>query len=160
MNSEINKSSSESKSEIIFAFLRIVSGTVILIKGFAFFKDSSQVQIMIQNQGLKIIDNNVTVIAFLITYFNLLGGIFIIAGLFTRWISLLQIPIIIGAIIFVNSEAGISFNNMELALSVVILLLLFLFVMKGSGPYSADEFFRSYTHAGQNTGFTKKFFNP
>ena len=115
---------------------------------------------MIQNQGLKIIDNNVTVIAFLITYLNLLGGIFIIAGLFTRWISLLQIPIIIGAIIFVNSEAGISFNNMELALSVVILLLLFLFVMKGSGPYSADEFFRSYTHAGQNTGFTKKFFNP
>lgn len=131
-----------------------------LVKGFAFFKNSSQVQIMIQNQGLKIIDNNVTVIAFLITYLNLLGGIFIIAGLFTRWISLLQIPIIIGAIIFVNSEAGISFNNMELALSVVILLLLFLFVMKGSGPYSADEFFRSYTHAGQNTGFTKKFFNP
>lgn len=37
MNLKINKCSPESKSEIIFAFLRIVSGTVMLVKGFAFF---------------------------------------------------------------------------------------------------------------------------
>lgn len=159
MNTNFDHSPSNSKKEIVFAFLRIVLGAVILLKGFAFFKDSSQIQALIKNHGFEILDSNIAAIAFFITYFNLLGGTFIIAGFFTRWIALFQIPVIIGAIIFVNSEAGLSFNNMELALSVLILLLLFLFLIIGSGPYSADEFFRSYTHAGQKTGYTKKFFN-
>ncbi len=138
--------------------LRIALGIIILLKGISFFKDSAGLQAMVQNPGFDIINNNAGVVAFFITYLNLLGGFFIVVGLFTRWISLLQIPILIGAIIFVNSEAGMNLSNPDLALSILVLILLTVFVVKGSGPFSADEFFRTYTNAGEKTGYTKKFF--
>ena len=138
--------------------LRVVLGIIILVKGFSFFRDSASLTSMLQSTGFDVMNNNASAISFFITYFNLLGGVFIIAGLFTRWVSLLQIPLIIGAIVFVNSKAGISFSNTELALSMLVLVLLIVFVIKGSGNISADEFFRTYTHAGQKSGYTKKFF--
>ena len=138
--------------------LRIILGIILILKGLTFFKDSAKLETMVQNPGFDIINNNASAFAFFITYFNILGGLFIIAGLFTRWISMLQIPILIGAIIFINSEAGMNFSNPDLILSIVVLILLFVFVIKGSGPISADEFFRSYTNAGEKSGYTKKFF--
>ena len=71
---------------------------------------------------------------------------------------LLQIPIIIGAIFFVNSKTGMSFSNTELILSVIVFVLLIVFAIKGSGTLSADEFFRSYTKAGLEPGHTQKLF--
>lgn len=138
--------------------LRVALGIILLLKGFLFFQDSSSLTTMLQSPGIKVLNNNAEVFSFFITYLNLLGGVFIIAGLFTRWVSLLQIPLVIGAIIFVNSKAGMNFSNPELALSILVLILLFVFIVKGSGTISADEFFRSYTNAGHKSGFTKKFF--
>lgn len=138
--------------------LRVVLGIIILVKGFLFFRDSASLTSMLQSTGFDVMNNNASAISFFITYFNLLGGVFIIAGLFTKWVSLLQIPLIIGAIVLVNSKAGISFSNTELALSMLVLVLLIVFVIKGSGNISADEFFRTYTHAGRKSGYTKKFF--
>ncbi len=138
--------------------LRIVLGIILILKGISFFKDSAKLETMMQTPGIHIINNNASAFAFFITYFNILGGLFIIAGLFTRWIAMLQIPILIGAIIFVNSEAGMNFSNPDLIISIIVLVLLFVFVIKGSGPISADEFFRSYTNAGEKSGYTKKFF--
>ena len=138
--------------------LRVALGIILLLKGFMFFEDTSSLTTMLQSPGFKVLDNNAEAFSFFITYLNLLGGVFIIAGLFTRWVSLLQVPLVIGAIIFVNSKAGMNFSNPELALSILVLLLLFVFIVKGSGTISADEFFRSYTNAGRRSGFTKKFF--
>jgi putative oxidoreductase len=159
MESKQSKTSAPStKQPIWLALLRIAVGIIILLKGIAFFKDSTAIETLVQNPDFSLLKNNAAAIAFFITYFNLLGGFFITVGLFTRWVSLLQIPLLVGAIIFVNSEAGMSFSNPELALSILVLILLALFVLKGSGPYSADEFFRSYTNAGHKSGYTKKFF--
>ena len=138
--------------------LRVVLGIIILLKGISFFQDSASLTAMLQTPGFEILNKNVTAIAFFITYFNLLGGVFLIVGFLTRWIAILQIPILIGAVIFVNIEDGIKFSNSELALSVLCLVLLIVFLIKGSGTISADEFFRSYTNAGHQTGYTKKFF--
>lgn len=55
-----------------------------------------------------------------------------------------------------NIKAGES--AAELALSVIVLLLLILFSIKGSGALSADEYFRSYYKAGNEEGNTKRFF--
>lgn len=140
------------------ALPRMILGIILILKGIAFFKDSTLIESMVQQTGLSFFDQNAATIAFIITYLNLLGGFFITIGLFTRWICLLQIPILIGAVIFVNSEAGMTTSNPELALSILVLILLIVYVIKGSGPLSADEFFRTYTNAGQKTGYTKKFF--
>jgi putative oxidoreductase len=77
-----------------------------------------------------------------ITSLGLLCGFFLTVGLFTRAAAIIQIPVLFVAVFFVNlpQVAGGAF---ELILSIVMLLLLFLFAIKGSGPCSADEYFRS-----------------
>ncbi|MDB5203910.1 MAG: DoxX family protein [Ferruginibacter sp.] len=137
---------------------RIVLGLTILWKGISFFRDASSLETILQNTGSNIFSTNSQSLAFIITYLHLLGGLFIAVGLFTRWVSILLIPIVLGAIIFVTGKSGISFNNGELLLSVIVLILLVVFAIKGSGTISADEYFRSYTYAGKETGKTKKFF--
>ncbi len=137
---------------------RIILGFILILKGYTFFQDSAHLEEMIRAGNIEMFTNNTRAIAFIITYVNLLGGVFIATGLFTRWMSLLNIPVVIGAIVFVNSKAGMSLNNTELILSVCTLILLVLFSIKGSGALSADEFFRSYTKAGMEPGHTKKLF--
>jgi len=137
---------------------RIVLGLILFWKGISFIQDSSELEAMVSQTGVSMFDSNAQAIAFIITYVNLLGGLFIATGLFTRWASLLQIPILIGAIIFVNSKTGMSFSNYELILSIIVLILLVVYVIRGSGALSADEFFRSYFKAGTESGHTKKFF--
>jgi putative oxidoreductase len=39
------------------------------------------------------------------------GGIALIVGFFTRWVSLALIPVLLGAIAFVHGPAGFFFNN-------------------------------------------------
>ena len=104
-------------------------------------------------------DKSSHTIAFLIPWVHLLGGFLIAVGLFTRWAALAQVPILIGAIFFVNATGGVHISNPELILSVAVLILAVVFVVKGSGVVSADEYFNSYYKAGTEKGTTEKLFN-
>ena len=138
--------------------VRIALGLILFWKGISFIRDSSNLQLMLQRMSIGVIDKNSEWIAFLITYLNLLGGLFIGVGLFTKTSSIFQIPILIGAVFFVNSRHGLNQTNSELILSVIVLILLIIFAIKGSGVISADEYFRSYYKAGSEEGHTRKFF--
>ena len=70
---------------------------------------------------------------------HLVGGILIAMGLITRIAVLFQIPILMGAIIFVNSSKGFYSMGSELSLSILVLALLLFFLVFGSGSYSIDE---------------------
>ena len=71
-----------------------------------------------------------------IAFAHLLGGFLLVLGLLTRFACLLQIPILLGAIIFVNSSGGILKPFSELSLSILVLLLLVYFLIVGNGPWS------------------------
>lgn len=137
---------------------RIALGLVLFWKGISFIKDTGALGSRILNTGIGIFDNNLQSVSLVIAFINLLGGFFIVVGLFTRWASMILIPILIGAVFLVNLEGGISLTNFELVLSVIVLILLIVFAKKGSGVLSADEYFRSYTHAGAESGHTRKLF--
>jgi uncharacterized membrane protein YphA (DoxX/SURF4 family) len=66
----------------------------------------------------------------------------IIIGLFTRFVAALQIPILLGAIFFINSGDGIFASASELMLSLGVLLLLLIFLVEGGGPVSLDNYFK------------------
>jgi len=138
--------------------LRIALGLILFWKGITFIRDSSDLQLMLHRMAIGVVDKNSEWMAFLISYINLLGGLFIVAGLFTRTSCLVQIPILFGAVFFVNTKHGLNQSTSELILSAVVLILLILFAIKGSGVLSADEYFRSYYKAGSEEGHTKKFF--
>ena len=80
------------------------------------------------------------VLAHYIIFAHILGGPLIIAGLFTRFACLIQVPILIGAVVFVNAPRGhLSVGSyMELWLSIIVLTGLIVFMIFGAGKYSLD----------------------
>jgi putative oxidoreductase len=118
--------------------IRMLLGILLFLKGVQFFNNAPYLRYLIIEN--KIIQQSPDLIAFLIgyvTYVHLVGGILVFVGLFTRLAALLQIPVVFGAVFFVNILS--SYVNSELWLSVLVLALLFLFVIMGSGPFSLDR---------------------
>ena len=136
--------------------LRIALGLILLLKGIAFIRDTAALRLMIEQTGVEAFSHHSDALALVVTFINLLGGLFIACGLFTRSSCIVQIPILIIATFIVNAKTGESSG--ELILSVIVLILLILFAIKGSGALSADEYFLSYYKAGNEDGNTKKFF--
>lgn len=137
--------------------LRIALGLILMWKGVNFIRDTALLKNMIQQTGVEAFSQNSAVLVFVVTFFNLLGGLFIAVGLFTKTSSIVQIPILITAAFFVNIKI-VGGSSFEWILSIIVLFLLVLFAIKGSGSLSADEYFRSYYKAGNEEGNTKEFF--
>lgn len=136
--------------------LRIVLGLILIWKGIIYIRDTTALQQLIETTGVGVFSTNSEILSFIISYLSLLCGVFIGVGLFTRASSVVQIPVLIVAVIFVNIR-GIT-NGFELVLSIVTLLLLIFFTIKGSGQFSADEYFRTYYKAGAEEGRTDPVF--
>lgn len=67
----------------------------------------------------------------------------ILVGLLTRFMALIQIPIILGAIVFVNMTTDSNkINQGELPLSFLMLVLVIVFFVEGGGYMSLDNMIR------------------
>jgi putative oxidoreductase len=117
--------------------LRVVLGLCLFIKGISFMNNAVALNLLISD---SIVSKTGDWLPLVITGAHLLGGFLIIIGLLTRWAILLQIPILIGAVIFMNTQNGI-FSGSESVFALIILILLFLFLVEGGGPISLDNYF-------------------
>jgi Predicted membrane protein len=116
--------------------LRIALGIVIFMKGVMFLADTAALRRLIEETHIQIYTwGAVHYVAFA----HLVGGILIAIGLLTRVAIAFQLPILFGAVFFVNITRGFTFLNSELWFSIVILVLLLYFFVIGSGPYSVDQ---------------------
>ncbi|MEO8822427.1 MAG: DoxX family protein [Ginsengibacter sp.] len=127
--------------------VRIILGLILFWKGIVFIRDTELLKSLIEQSGIGVFSKNSETITFILAYLTLLCGLFILTGLFTRTSSIVQIPILFIAIVFVNIK-NIEQSSSELILSIVVFILLILFAIKGSGALSADEFFRTYYKTG------------
>jgi uncharacterized membrane protein YphA (DoxX/SURF4 family) len=75
-----------------------------------------------------------------IAFAHILGGVLLILGVLTRFACLIQIPIVLGAIFFINLSPEMYKPLSELALSIVVLLLLILFLVVGNGKWRLLQF--------------------
>lgn len=118
--------------------IRVVLGVFLTLKGIDFINHMDRlIELMTQSKFLGSL--SLGLLAHYIVFAHLVGGALITAGLLTRLACLVQIPILIGAVFFINSSAGILAPYDALWLSVIVLLLLVLFLIAGSGPFSVDE---------------------
>lgn len=122
-------------------FLRIVLGVILIWKGITFVRDITRLEFLIKQTGVGVFTQNDDVLALLVTMLTLLCGFFITVGLFTRIASIVQIPVVLVALLFVHMKTA-DRNGFELVLTIVVFVLLVLFAIKGSGALSADEYFR------------------
>ena len=122
--------------------LRIMLGLILLWKGIFFIRNIQVLIQMLQNTDLEFI---AAAVAHFVAGAHIMGGILIILGLLTRAAILFQVPILIGAVVFVNFPRTItSVYNPEFGLSVLVLFLLAFFLVEGSGPMSVDHYLKEH----------------
>ena len=120
--------------------IRVVLGVILLAKGIFFISHADELTNIIQNSRFR---GMTTFLVAFITFSHLFCGAFIVLGLLTRWVVLLQIPILIAAVIF-NASYGTFYLGSEFWLSLVVLILLLFFLLEGGGPYSMDNYLKKY----------------
>jgi putative oxidoreductase len=123
--------------------LRIALGIVILYKGILFISNTGALLSLMENAELQFVNLG---IAHYVAFAHLVGGFLIAIGLLTRFAIIFQIPILLGAVFFVNVKQGfISVsNNLEFGLSLIVLILLFVFLIMGSGKWSIDHWMKTH----------------
>ena len=118
--------------------IRAALGLCLFIKGIQFIQNSTLIGQIISGSSLQ----QFTWLQTVIPWLHLLGGALIIIGLFTRIAVLIQIPILLGALFFVNSNKGVFAGQSDLLFSIIVLLLLIFFLFEGGGPFSWDRTLR------------------
>ena len=116
--------------------VRIAFGIFLCIKGIEFANNSA---ILTETMENKLVVNPF-LFSLMIQYVifgHIIGGFLIAAGLLTRLACVLQIPILLGALIFVQWNVLQHFSEFFLALLTLVLLCYFTVI--GSGPWSLDK---------------------
>jgi len=119
-------------------FVRIGLGMFLFFKGVAFLADENTLTNILEDADAAFAT---IAVAHYVVPVHLLGGIFIAFGLITRISVILQIPLLLGAVV-INAERGFLAvgNNLEFGQSLVVLLLLLVFTVYGSGKISLDDY--------------------
>ena len=122
----------------LLSVIRIFLGVFLFMKGAIFYSNLPYLRdLILENKLISQSSDLIEAIIYYVVYVHLVGGALIVVGLYTRILATLQLPIIFGAIFFVNITA--RFINSELWLAVLVLALLCLFIIIGSGPLSIDK---------------------
>jgi putative oxidoreductase len=127
----------DDKYPFLFVLLRVALGMILTIQGVFFLTSIEPLFHLIRNSSLNELNMNMF-LALFVCWAHLLGGTFIVLGLLTRVSALVQIPILLGAIVFINLNSRQAFSFPELLLSVIVLILSVFFAMAGGGKYSMD----------------------
>ena len=117
--------------------VRIALGHFLCYKGVDFLMNMSSMLDLLTN-SMSFGSFTSMLMSNYIAFAHILGGILLILGVLTRFACLIQIPILVGAIFFVNSSLYRPFS--ALALPIIVLLLVIWFLVVGDGKWSLLKF--------------------
>jgi putative oxidoreductase len=112
--------------------LRIALGVFLCYKGVEFLTNMSDM-LALMTTKMSFGSFTSVLMSNYISFAHILGGILLILGALTRFACILQIPIMIGAIFFINSSPDMYRPFSQMLLAIVVLLLLVLFLIVGNG---------------------------
>ena len=116
---------------------RIALGIFITYKGAVFASNLESLKMSVEGINMRYTG---VALAHYIIFAHLLGGPLLAFGVWTRILCLIQLPILLGAVIFVNSKEFMSAGSkMELEVSLIVLVGLIVFMVFGAGKFSIDE---------------------
>ncbi|MFN4110847.1 MAG: DoxX family protein [Ignavibacteria bacterium] len=123
----------EERKTLAYSLIRIFIGVALFIRGFLFVSDPATVTRIAGNE------QNFYLFAYL-TIGHLIGGFLLAIGYFTRLASLIQIPILLGAVFVIHIKQGLLSSGQSLEISVLVLFLLIIFFLFGSGELSIESY--------------------
>jgi putative oxidoreductase len=116
--------------------LRLALGVIFLYHGYdkVFVKGMDAITGFMSSLGLPL----PTLMAYLLSYGELIGGILLILGLFTYWVSIIDIVIAVVALFTVHITKGFAVGNGGYEFIMLILAASIFMLTNGAGRYSAD----------------------
>ena len=121
-------------------YIRIALGLFLCYKSVSFLVNMSSLVSLVNKANMGLSSFMIVMFGQFIVIVTLLSGIFLILGLHTRLICLVQIPILCSALVLLNRSGG-TVDTFELILTVLTLILLIGFLVIGNGPISYDKMF-------------------
>ena len=116
---------------------RIALGIFITYKGAIFAMNLNSLEMTIEGVNMRYTG---VALAHYVIFAHILGGPLIAFGLLTRIMCAIQLPILWGAVALINfKEFQSAGNQLELEVSIVVLIGLVVFMIFGAGKFSIDE---------------------
>lgn len=122
------------KAPVWMDIIRIILGLFIVYKGYEF---TSNFDMFTQNVGSIGVAFMAAHLAHYIIFVHLVGGILLALGTFTRSMCILNLPILVGAVIFNYSHFN-TVEKMGLPVAIIVLIMLTLIMIYGAGKYSLN----------------------
>lgn len=125
---------------ITLELLRVYLGFALLIKGIYFISHMTEVfQVISFKFGyLDFLLSHLVVLA------HIVGGAFLILGLYTRIACAVNVPILLSAVILSQDSVGKFNTRSDFELAMLVFVLLLYFIVNGSGKLSLDEYIKKH----------------
>jgi uncharacterized membrane protein YphA (DoxX/SURF4 family) len=123
--------------EVGIDIVRMYLGIGLFVRGILFISESQGIETLVDLSTFSFAS---AALAHYVTFAHLVGGLMLAAGLFTRLASLIQIPILVGAVFLIHLQEGLLSSNQSLEFSALVLFLLVVTFVFGAGPWSADRY--------------------
>ena len=120
---------------IAYSLIRIFLGIALFTRGIILVSNPGAIFMLDTQEEMHMFYSYVTII-------HLLGGFMMAIGFFTRLGALLQIPILFSAVFFIHAKNGLMMGGQSLELAVLVLFLLVIYFIFGSGPLVLSKFFK------------------
>jgi putative oxidoreductase len=130
-----------SNGDIGLELMRIWLGVGLFVKGAYFVASMDRLTWMVE-EGLGIMPFANVFIAHYIAVAHLGFGLMLAAGLLTRAAALAQVPILLGAVLFVHGAGGLNTEGQTLEFTMMVLFALVVVAAFGGGRLSADHYLR------------------
>lgn len=123
--------------EVVIDIVRIYLGIGLFVRGVLFAATQQGIEVLVDLSEFSLAS---AALAHYVTFAHLVGGLMLAAGLLTRLASLIQIPILTGAVFLVHVQQGLLSADQSLEFSALVLFLLVVVFVFGGGPWSADRY--------------------
>jgi putative oxidoreductase len=118
--------------------VRIYMGFAIFAQGVVFIQRGAQ---MMEDEGLRHLAYRSILLVHYISLSHLAGGVLMMFGLLTRAAAIAQLPILLGAVLFVHGPEGLFAPAQGLQFILLVFFLVSLVAVMGGGRLSADHYF-------------------
>ncbi|MCZ6705575.1 MAG: DoxX family protein [Bacteroidetes bacterium] len=130
---ELSKTHDDVALDIIRGFL----GVALFVRGLLFISDSSRIITLVETGNMDYLVPSLLLYAAILAH--IMGGLMLAVGLLTRIAAMIQIPVLLGAVFIAIIQGGLFLPEQSLELSALVLVLLGILFVFGSGPFSLDR---------------------
>ena len=133
----IKQALKQTKYENAIECIRIYLGLALFFKGIHFMFQPQDLVYFLKQGDFNVLE---TLVSHYVISAHLIGGLLITVGLLTRVGAFIQVPVLLGALAFVHSKEMLFSTTQNIELTALVLFLLVLFSIIGSGHISFDYY--------------------